>query len=254
MTRALGYFQYAIKSKRPIKIQFSNRLINDGYSEQTIDSVILHELTHWYMYINEKPFDDSDREFKAQAIKVGASLTGTIPNFGVRYGIKFDCCNHLMGYYPEKQAIRYSNGNYHSSCCKSGIILDKHPIKIEDKFKRPRATEQWIEDVITKYSISNKPVINIKVSKPGEIKDIANVANIEKTASGKNKYPGMTFAQLSQLKKISNAQMIPSIKMAIDNNNIMDINKFKQNYPTIYNSSLKYLGKGYTTKLNKLIG
>lgn len=247
LTKTLAYFQYSISTHTPLKIQYSTRLLGNDYKESTVDSIILHELTHWYLYINNKPHSDGDREFKKMATHVGASLTGTIKSVGNEYECTCSKCKKLIDTYSEKAANRYKKGGYISACCRSAIEIGNVPIKRYDTFVKPKAKEDWIEAVIEKYSISHKKDITIP-----EVKSKA-ATTISTTTTNKRVYPGMTFEQIVKLKRVSNAQMIPSLKLAIDNNNISDINKLRETYTDIYNSSLKYLGKIYTQKLQDIM-
>ena len=48
MTRTYGYFQH--KGNIPVQIKYSEDLLGDNFNESTVDSIILHELAHWYLF------------------------------------------------------------------------------------------------------------------------------------------------------------------------------------------------------------
>lgn len=53
-------------------------------------------------------------------------------------------------------------------------------------------------------------------------------------------------------KGVTNAQMIPSMKLAIDNEDTQALDLLKQYYPSVFFSSTKYLGKDRIIKLESL--
>ena len=248
MTRTYGYFQH--RGNIPVQIKYSEDLLGDNFNESTVDSIILHELAHWYLFMTNKPYRDGDTYFKNYVTRIGGSLTGTISRAGHGYQGICSCCNKHLGVYSAKKAEKVRNGNYISLCCRDKVIVTEDKVRVEDTYERPAAKEQWIEDVIAKYSVKNN--IKAVVTSPKQVKEVANIPKkTEKQC--KKKYDGMTLEQLKQLKRVSNAQMIPSIKMAIDNNDLNEIIGFKNTYEDVYISSLKYLGKTYTQKLNNIM-
>lgn len=244
MTKSLGYFRYSPSAKRPICIQYAERLLYE-YNESSIDSVILHELTHWYLFINNKPHSDGDGYFKREVLRVGASLTGAIPRAGSGYEITCSCCHKSIGFITSQKVNKMNK--YVSKCCRSSIKVGEFKNK-EDEYVRPKAAEQWIEDVIAKYNVNK---VKVKISDPKDVKQVAEVPAKEDVT---NKKINLTYNEVIKLKRVTNAQMIPALKYAIDTNNFTDILLLQKKYPEVYDSTLKYLGKGYTAKLNKLVG
>lgn len=53
--------------------------------------------------------------------------------------------------------------------------------------------------------------------------------------------------------KVTNTKLIPILKLAISENSIEKIELIKNNYPKEYESSLKYIGKKNTVKLNDML-
>lgn len=234
MTRKFGSFVYS--GSNPIKIKYSEMLLGDDYEESTVDSIILHELTHWFLFVTNKPFKDNDKYFIDYIKKVGSSVTKTIHICGDAYYFKCQNCNKSLGLYNAKKTEKIKKGKYVSSCCKAEIVINNEKVKIKDNYERPQAKEKWIEDIISKYSIENCITNEVK---PKNIQ-------IDKNC-------GITLEEFKQLKRVTNTQMIPLLKMAIDNNNINDIISLKNTYTKSYLSSLKYLGKKYNNKLNNML-
>ena len=55
LTRSLGLFYHYKNNRLPSYLKFAKRLFNGEYCEATVDSVIKHELCHWYLYTNNLP-------------------------------------------------------------------------------------------------------------------------------------------------------------------------------------------------------
>ena len=121
MTVTLGAFYHSRKT--PTKVVFSKNLIQN-YKPSTIKSVILHELTHWVLFMQNKPFKDTDRTFIQEAKKVGASLTGTIQCAGKLH--KFVCtkCRKtlLLCSTRKKTNLLKKQPYLSSKCCQAGVV------------------------------------------------------------------------------------------------------------------------------------
>lgn len=69
--RKRGYFQY-----EGSVIKFSKQKNRRRTMEEVLKT-LLHELVHWRLYVEGKPNRDDTREFVEEAMRVGASFSGT---------------------------------------------------------------------------------------------------------------------------------------------------------------------------------
>lgn len=49
--------------------------INERLPLSRLKKILLHELCHWYLHINDQPFRDGDKRFATELIRVGAGST-----------------------------------------------------------------------------------------------------------------------------------------------------------------------------------
>jgi len=68
----LGYFGIFANWKKTIEIDV--RVLKHKYM---VDTVILHELCHWWCYINKLGWDDEDKDFLKECKKVGDKIVYT---------------------------------------------------------------------------------------------------------------------------------------------------------------------------------
>lgn len=240
LTAKLGYMQVVFNrrtfSATATKLVFAKRLINGDYSEGTIDSVILHETCHWALLTQGKPYNDGHPVFENELKRIGGSSTRTINNAGELHEAVCSCCGKVVvSSYNYNTVKKYVNDpRYTSKCCKAKINY-KGSSYIEDKFVKQEAKDKSIEEIVRKFAFAGSvsTVENIKQAIPVEHKTPINIIT-----------PGP--------KGVSNAQMIPAIKEALDQNDKTRLELLKQQYSKIYDSSLKYLSGKYKEKLNKI--
>jgi hypothetical protein len=104
MFKKLGYYQYRKDVNVGIKMVFAQLLFSGYYKEETIDSVIHHELTHWALHIMEKPFKDKHPVFEAELRRVGGSSTKTIKIAGKLHNIVCCRCGETIAFTTETGA------------------------------------------------------------------------------------------------------------------------------------------------------
>ncbi len=78
------YYEDKNKNQKPY-IEISQNIINQ--SIYVIADTLAHELAHYYLYLNKKPFDDNDIEFKTLVFQKGISESNTtiIENGIIKY-------------------------------------------------------------------------------------------------------------------------------------------------------------------------
>lgn len=118
LTRALGRFR-AIggKTPTPLDIELSSRLLQN-FKDETIADVILHELCHWYLFINNQPNADGHPVFENLLKSVGAKSTGTLQPAGeVHELICSGCKKSVYKTLSKRKAMNRTGAQYRSTCC-----------------------------------------------------------------------------------------------------------------------------------------
>lgn len=226
MTRALGmyYFKNNWDGDEiiPKEIVFSGYLVSYGYyDEKVIDSVIKHELTHWYLSTINKPFNDHHPVFENEIKRIGANSTNTItPAGNFHVGICSKCNKIIIKKRTYGRIKRYLNEErFRTKCCGKSIVCggimffnDNNNLSSNSEGMHGNRSEVAASMQSDQHSIS---------------KDTLDINNIIS--------PGP--------RGVTNAQMIPSIKLAIKQDNINNLKLLFNNFPNVFNSSIKYLNK-----------
>lgn len=245
LTRALGRmrfkvsYQYRRKIYTPNKLELAARLM-ENYKDETIISVLKHELCHWALAVQGKPFEDGHPVFEREIIRVGASSTNTIEPAGTLYTVKCSKCKNIVSK-NEKQSrlIKYVEGTrrstYSSRCC--GAKMEWGPIlEVEDTF----GTDERRERVL---SASSAPAQSLPSVHPTAIVTPSTTA--PKAVLTEILIPGP--------RGVTNKQMIPAITKALDLNRKDLVIALNTQYPDVFQGSVKYLNKTYKSKFERLM-
>lgn len=241
LTTALGYYRSQINrvtgKRTPIKITLAKRLFGN-YSKETIIGVLKHELCHWALSVQGKPFKDGDLVFERELKRIGSHSTGTVDVSGnVHIGICSKCHKKIVkgnSYGKIKRYLKEHNTKgYHSRCCKAqieygGVIFIKDEGTPSAPINQPQN-----QNIRERSSMTEQAKQEVKKEK-----DLVN----EKLDSILT--PGN--------RGVSNMQMIPAIKAAIDLESIELLEELQETYPTIFASSFKYLKNDYQTKYKQI--
>lgn len=245
MSSTYGYFQYAKSSHQSLNLTFSNKLLDGRFKEDTIDSVILHELCHWYLFEMNLPHQDGTITFESKIKEIGASSTRTIRQ-PVLNLIKCECCGYTYKYSSSTTKYTKKGSRYTSHCCKAKLIDAGEQVQIDTYIRKP-ALDPKIEAIIQKYKIEKETEEEYRVFK----KDIVIAATKE------NKYKnldGLNKILVPGRNGITNQQIIPAIKFILSNGTKEDLLKLKEDYSKQFESSIKYLGKKEQNKLYEMVG
>lgn len=244
MTSTLGYFQrkydYISGEMKPHKIQFSKHLINGNYKLETVESVIKHELTHWYIYTTiGEGYRDGEYEFEQELKRIGSHSTHTIKRSGNLYiGICEKCGKIVIKKRTEKSAINACN-KYISGCCNKKIIY-KGLLHIEDNTStlpssiQINSSEEILEEKVPEEKVANE----IKDEQINQQKNKSNLDINEIVKPGK--------------KGVTRTQVHPALVNAIDNKMEQVAKLIKESYPEYYSQCCKYLNKKRLTWLNEI--
>ena len=88
LKRTFGYFKHTKNSA--LQIDISQELINTHPREVVID-VLKHELVHYALFEQKKPFGDGDKYFKDTLDRLGVSRTGTYQSLGKFHEYRCNC-------------------------------------------------------------------------------------------------------------------------------------------------------------------
>lgn len=107
MKSTFGYFKY--KGKIAWQIDISKELI-DTYPREVIIDILKHELVHYALFEQDRPFLDKDKEFKDTVDRLGISRTRTYQSLGKFHRYTCDCGKK----YDRKR--RLQKGSYCPKC------------------------------------------------------------------------------------------------------------------------------------------
>lgn len=158
----------------PVEVTFANKLF-EYYTEEDVDGVIKHELTHWALGVQHKSNEDGHPVFENELRRIDAPSTRKLPLFGTMHKVNCSCCGKtVVTRKREHDAKRYCETlRYKSSCCKEmlvyGGILEKG-----DKSQGFLASimNKKVEIPKTVETPKTKKVINKKTNKE-ELKEVA---------------------------------------------------------------------------------
>jgi hypothetical protein len=130
-----------------------------------------------------------------------------------------------------------------------------------EKYKEMNKQEDTTEDIEDKNTEDNNETEdNIETKRKIESDDENNNETNKKEVNDDievTEYNIDDLIQPNEHGRVTNGEMIPALKNIIDNNNdkqiVEKINLVKKNYPTVYQSSLKYIGKKRNNKLDELM-
>lgn len=121
ITRSMGRFVYRMKGKNrePVKIEMSK------YAAQFVDreifiAVLLHEMCHYHLFMQGKPFLDHQPDFEQELERVGAISTNTVKLPSKAYKLHCKQCKQVLGHMK-----RINPDRYRSPCCHSEILKEE---------------------------------------------------------------------------------------------------------------------------------
>lgn len=118
LSTTMGRFCYSLqKNKRTaVRIELSKKAAQH-LDRQTFIQVLLHELCHYHLFKQGKPFSDHHPVFETEIKRVGAIPTNTIKLPQKGYKLYCSKCQAFLG-----TRKRFNPKRYLSSCCRAQII------------------------------------------------------------------------------------------------------------------------------------
>lgn len=118
----------------PDHIEVASYLLNGYYKETTIDSLLIHELTHWTCDKTGKMSSDNSTDFKEEISKIGCNASGEIGDAGIIYYSECINCGKRHTYQKTKSTVmKYvNNSNIKTICCNSKLKYGGFFIKEDD--------------------------------------------------------------------------------------------------------------------------
>lgn len=205
----------------PLRLEFSRNFL-EKYNEETIDGVVKHELTHWALSIQGQPFKDGHPVFERELKRVGAPSTGVIPFIGEMHEGMCSKCSKVIVRQKTYGYLRKYFTNYTSNCCKASIV-----------YKGIREyTDESVSAPIQKKEIKTEEKTAAITTAPSHINNIVQ--------------PGP--------RGVTNKQMIPAMREAIDANSKERLELLKKHYPKVFEGTIRYIGKSYNERFIQLMG
>lgn len=241
LTRALGYY----KSRRnrqtgvviPVKIDIAKRLL-ENYDEETIDGVIKHELCHWALSVQGKPFQDGHPVFERELRRIGAPSTNVIQYSGEIHQVKCKNCGKIVGHKKNYNAAMriIESARYHvSNCCRARLeYAGMKVVGMAQEIRQARQAEQEVAAAI----VTQAPTPVRRPQQPVVLPQRLNSSNEQIVEIGP--------------RGVTNKQMIPAMRKALDRNSVEDLNYLKNKYASVFAGSIRYLGNNYMAKLKEL--
>lgn len=220
----------------PTKLEMAGITLSN-YNNNTIIGILKHELCHWALAMQGKPFNDGHPVFEKELQRIGAPSTNTIQSAGTVYTVCCSSCKkQIAESMSEGRLKKYVYGakrkEFKSACCEAKI--EWGPTKyIEDTNDKADNTQP--REVQRAQRIAAMTVASTSTLEKPEI-----ITNLDEIL-----VPGP--------RGVTNKQMIPAIKKAIDLENKELINELKTQFPSVFESSYKYLNKMYKSKYEILM-
>lgn len=236
LTRSLGRFVYMnnYAQRIPLKIEISKRLINGTYNPKTIESVLKHELCHYYLYKKGyKGFKDGNIQFEKEIKRIGSHSTGVIQRAGEYHECVCSICGAKVKNFTNKdKAIKFCESKrYISRCCKADIVYSG--IKVyEDKNV---SNEKY--SIIDKYISDSSRGINNNTNK-----------NI-------NRNSNLNIDDIVVLKRrtVSQQNVWDAMLLAVEEKSPEKLILIKEHYPELFNKICLFIGKKRVEYINSVI-
>lgn len=118
LSSTMGRFCYTERKKKrqPLRIELSKKAARQ-LDKETLIAVLLHELCHYHLFKQGKPFSDHHPVFEAEIKRVGAISTNTIRLPQKGYELYCSQCQALLG-----KRKRFNSKHYLSACCQTTIM------------------------------------------------------------------------------------------------------------------------------------
>lgn len=108
----------------PLRIDVSKQLL-ESYKEETIYSLLKHELCHWAMAITGRPFKDGHPIFEKELKRIKAHSTSTLELAGDLHKGTCCKCDRIVVNGPTKRSLNVfikPDSKYASKCCGERIV------------------------------------------------------------------------------------------------------------------------------------
>lgn len=251
----LGVFWFNRKLHKSLKIDLSKRMIQYYKPEAVLDT-LLHELTHWACFESYKPHNDGDDFFENELARVGASSTRTKSHAGEIYRMYCSKCKKDQGYVTSIRKLQkylrgYTRGTrsityYKTSCCEAAYKHKEFDI-VEDNYI-PNSK------MILEYKRALELIGGVTVvEETRQVNKIPNTTHVAEVQAPEVK-PTVEGVIIPGRRGVTNAQMIPAIEKVVMENSKEKLLQLQKDYPTVFESSRKYIKKSLQFRFNQLIG
>ena len=128
LSRALGRYMYQ-RTGQAKGIEISKNMIKHYPKEEILDTM-RHELTHYALHYDGKPFFDGHPVFESELIKNNASSTRTKKFRGIKEVIEYKCSKCNIESFTYTKAVAKNPNRYRTRCCSGDLIITKVEQKV----------------------------------------------------------------------------------------------------------------------------
>ena len=255
LQRSLGRAMFTVNRMTgkvtPKRIELSKNLLTN-YPDEIIVDVLKHELCHWALAVQGKPYNDGHPVFENELKRIGSHSTHTISVAGNLYTVECSKCGDTVAKNHSKRRLnKYVDGTsrreYSTRCCGAKIVWGESIHEVATNTVSASTMQETMEllgstsRIATPAPIPTAPVILVQQQTP-----VQTVGLLEKVSLEEILIPGP--------RGVTNKQMIPAITKALDLNKPELINELRKQYPEVFQGSCKYLNKTYKSKYETLMG
>ena len=154
ITNSLAYFRHygeSGKEKREnlaLDIKFSRNLF-EYYDEKIIKSVILHELTHYYLFMSgSTEYSDGEKEFEDELRRIGSHPTKKIAYCGKLYRVYCSHCKTIIETCKTEAKAKKICRDYRSGCHNSTLDYRVETIKQSTKGLTAKKKTSEISEIL----------------------------------------------------------------------------------------------------------
>jgi len=122
LKRSLGRYIHHRGTRQAIGIEISKDMIKHYPKEEILDTM-RHELTHYALHFDGRPYRDGHPVFERELVKNNASSTGTTKFRGIKEIVTYKCKNCNKESSTFTKSVAKNPDRYNTRCCGSDIVI-----------------------------------------------------------------------------------------------------------------------------------
>lgn len=244
LKRTFGKFisyRLSLNEYKPSAVEISKSLLSGQYKLSTVESVIKHELCHYYLCKIGKEFSDGSYTFEKELKRIGAHSTRIIKSLDRKHECICETCKRVVARYTSEGKAKSTVKQCISGCCRS-----KLQYKLNDSLKDNSSEIQSEFTVINKYIVQAPEKTSRRTQKTN--KEII-CANKESNKSGLK----IEDIVILKRKKVSQQNVWDAMLLAVEEKSPEKLKLIKQHYPDLFNKICLFIGKKRVEYINSVI-